>query len=295
MATALDVSPAGAPHPSPAELAALHSLAPVGKRPPLGRYIQQLWVRRHFITTLAVARVVARNHEDRLGVFWNVLRPLLLAAIYGLVFGVLLPNNTRPHNFIAFIVIGVIVFTYSGDCFTKGSRSITRNLHIVRALHFPKALLPIAQTMEEMIAALPGFVVMVVIVLSTGVTPNRHWIYIVPAFLLQTMFSLGLAFFAARVTVSIRDFAQLLPFILRLLFYLSGVFYDVTKFHHPAWLFYLVRINPFHVFIALDRQALLGGHYAPKSMWLLGLGWAVGLASLMFVFFWRAEERYGRE
>jgi teichoic acid transport system permease protein len=294
MATALGVSAADA-QPSPAELAARFSLAPVGRRPPLGRYVSQLWVRRHFITTLAVARVIARNHEDRLGVFWNVLRPLLLAAIYGLVFGVLLPNNTRPKNFIAFIVIGVIVFTFSGDCFTKGSRSITRNLHIVRALHFPKALLPIAQTLEESIATIPAFVVMIVIVLSTGVTPNRHWIYVIPAFLLQAMFSLGLAFFAARVTVSIRDFAQLLPFILRLLFYLSGVFYDVTKFHHPRWLFDAVRINPFHVFIAIDRQALLGGHYAPKIMWVYALAWAVGLCSVMFLFFWRAEERYGRE
>lgn len=294
MATAVDVSPAGA-QSSSAELADRYSLSRVGRRPPLGRYLKQLWVRRHFITTLAVARVLARNHEDRLGVLWNVLRPLLLAAIYGLVFGVLLPSNTRPHNFIAFIVVGVIVFTFSGDCFTKGSRSITRNLHIVRALHFPKALLPVAQTLEETIATIPAFIVMAIIVLSTGVTPNRHWIYVLPAFLMQAVFSLGLAFFAARVTVSIRDFAQLLPFILRLLFYLSGVFYDVNRFHHPHWLFHAVKINPFHLFIAVDRQALLGGHYASKEMWFIALAWAVGLCSVMFFFFWRAEERYGRE
>ncbi|MFL6240010.1 MAG: ABC transporter permease [Actinomycetes bacterium] len=295
MATAVDVSPAGVPQPSPAALADRYALTPVGRRPPLLRYLNQLWVRRHFITTLAVARVIARNHEDRLGVFWNVLRPLLLAAIYGLVFGVLLPSSTRPHNFTAFIVIGVIVFTFSGDTFTKGSRSITRNLHIVRALHFPKALLPVAQALEESIATIPAFVVMVLIVLATGVTPNRHWIYIAPAFLLQAVFSLGLAFFAARVTVSIRDFAQLLPFILRMLFYLSGIFYDINRFTHPAWLVYFVKGNPFHIFIAIDRQALLGGHYAPKIYWAYALAWAVGLCTVMFLFFWRAEERYGRE
>ena len=295
MATTLDVSPTGNPQPPPAELADRYALTPVGRRPPLGAYLSQLWARRHFITTLAVARVIARNHEDRLGVLWNVLRPLLLAATYGLVFGILLPSSTRPHNFIAFIVIGVIVFTYSQDCFVKGARAITRNLHIVRALHFPKALLPIAQTLEEAIATLPAFVVMVVIVLSTGVNPSLYWLYIIPAFLIQTVFSLGLAFFAARVTVSIRDFAQLLPFILRLFFYMSGVFYDVDKFHTHKWLFHLVKINPFHLFIAIDRQVLLGGHYATRSMWLMAFGWAAGLVVLMAIFFWRAEERYGRE
>ena len=226
---------------------------------------------------------------------WNVLRPLLLAAIYGVVFGVLLPSSTRPRNFTAFIVIGVIVFTFSSDCFVKGARSITRNLHIVRALHFPKALLPIAQTLEEAIATVPGFIVMMTIVFATGERPDQNWLLLLPAFCLQTLFSLGLAFFAARVTVSVRDFAQLLPFILRLLFYLSGVFYDVNRFHGNEILFKFVKLNPFHVFIAIDRQALLGGHYATRYTWMLAVAWAFGLMSLAFLFFWRAEERYGRE
>ena len=294
MATALDVNPAGVPQPT-SEVAERYSLTPVGRRPPLGRYVSQLWTRRHFITTLAVARVIARNHEDRLGVFWNVLRPLLLATIYGLVFGVLLPSSTRPKNYIAFMVIGVIVFTFSGDCFTKGSRAITRNRNIVRALHFPKALLPVAQILEETIATLPAFVVMVAIVLGTGVSPTRNWLLLIPAFVLQMMFSLGLAFFAARATVAVRDFAQLLPFIIRSLFYMSGVFYDVNRFGEHKWLFDIIKINPFHLFIAVDRQALLGGHYATTEMWLMTVGWAIGFSLLTFLFFWRAEERYGRE
>src|SRR3954453_11888979 len=270
MATAVDVSTAD-PHSSAAGLAAQHSLAPVGKRPPLGRYLQQLWVRRHFITTLAVARVVARNHEDRLGVLWNVVRPLLLSLIYGLVFGVLLPPSPRPSNWTAFIVIGVIVFTFSSDCLTKGSRSITRNLHIMRALHFPKALLPVAQTLEETIATLPAFIVLLVVVLATGADPKVTWLLLIPIVVLQGMFNLGFAFIAARITTSIRDFAQLIPFITRLLFYLSGIFYDVNKFHSPHVLFFFVKINPFHVYIALVRQALLGGDYAGPFMWLAGV------------------------
>jgi teichoic acid transport system permease protein len=294
MATAVDVSTADAPRSS-AELAEQHSLAPVGKRPPLGRYVNQLWVRRHFITTLAVARVVARNHEDRLGVLWNVVRPLLLSLIYGLVFGVLLPASTRPSNWTAFIVIGVIVFTFSSDCLTKGSRSITRNLHIVRALHFPKALLPVAQTLEETIATLPAFVVLMVVVLSTGADPSVSWLLLLPIVVLQAMFNLGLAFVAARITTSIRDFAQLIPFITRLLFYLSGIFYDVNKFHSHHILFVFVKINPFHVYIALVRQALLGGHYAGPFMWAAGALWATVFLGVAFVIFWASEERYGRE
>lgn len=294
MATAVDVSTADASSPAGA-LAAAHALSPVGKRPGLGRYLQQLWVRRHFITTLAVARVVARNHEDRLGVLWNVVRPLLLSLVYGLVFGVLLPKSTRPPNWTGFIVIGVIVFTFSSDCLTKGARSITRNLHIVRALHFPKALLPVAQTLEETIATLPAFGVLIVVVLATGENPAPRWLLILPVIALQAMFNLGLAFISARITTSIRDFAQLLPFITRLLFYLSGIFYDVRRFDSHQTLFFFVKMNPFHVYIALVRQALLGGAYAGPFMWLAGALWATVFMAAAFLVFWTSEERYGRE
>ena len=294
MSTAVDVSAADA-HRQAAELAARHSLSPVGKRPPLGRYVQQLWVRRHFITTLAVARVVARNHEDRLGVLWNVVRPLLLSLIYGLVFGVLLPASTRPRNWTAFIVIGVIVFTFSSDCLSKGSRSVTRNRNIVRALHFPKALLPVAQTLEETIATLPAFAILFVVVLATGADPALRWLLIIPVVVLQAMFNLGVAFVTARITTSIRDFAQLIPFLTRFLFYVSGIFYDVRKFHTHHTLFFFVKVNPFHVYIALARQALLGGHYAGRYMWMLGALWAAVFLVVAFLVFWAAEERYGRE
>ena len=65
-------------------------LVPVTGRPGLARYVQQLWQRRHFIWWQSRSRVVTGNDDSRLGAVWLILRPLLDATFYWLIFGVLL-------------------------------------------------------------------------------------------------------------------------------------------------------------------------------------------------------------
>lgn len=69
-------------------------LRPVCGRPPLGQYLVDLWRRRHFIWREAQSRVSTQNSGDRLGALWLVLRPLMDAAFYWLIFGVTL-NTSR--------------------------------------------------------------------------------------------------------------------------------------------------------------------------------------------------------
>ena len=127
--------------------------------------------------------------------------------------------------------------------------------------------------------------------------PSAAWAVLAPMMLLQTLFNLGMVFVVSRVTVHLRDFAQLLPFLTRIWFYLSGVFYAIdgtrTIQDHPA-LLKVLQINPPHVYITMARDAVMEGRWASSGQWLLGLAWALGLAVLGFLFFWHAEEVYGR-
>lgn len=291
--------------------AARHGLLPVGRRQPLGRYLRELWSHRQFVFELSRSRFVARNQQDRLGLFWNILRPAIQAAVYGVVFGLLFASSTRPHNWIAFITSGVFVWTFSSQIAGSGARAVTGNMGLVRALHFPRAALPISATLVELLAQIPVVGVLLVIVLLTGQEPSVYWLLVIPALLAQTLFNTGFSLFAARLTVHFRDFAQLLPFIMRLLFYLSGVFYTVNRF--PEWVRPILLGNPFWCYIEMFREATIGretshmegghtvyGHLPPEhaldpKVWLVGgtVGVVACVAGLLF--FWHAEERYGRE
>ena len=281
-------------------------LIKLGGRPALGRYLSLLWGRRHFAHELARQRFRAQNEEDRLGIAWTVLGPLINAAVYGLIFGLLLPSDTRPSNFVPFLVTGVFVFQFFSGCLSGGAKAIVGNMGLVRSLHFPRAVLPISLVLQQLYALMPMMAVLAVLVLATGEPITPRWLLVVPALALYALFNLGVAFLAARMTIHVRDLAQLIPFISRVFFYISGVFFSVDETvknrggELSALLGRAMEFNPVHVYIQLVRHGLVEpdpgkGPYATTETWLIGVGWGIGMVVVGFLYFWRAEERYGRE
>lgn len=285
-----------------ARLAAAYDLFALGGRPTLRAYLGQLAERRQFAVQLARSRFRSQNEADRLGAAWVVLLPTINAAVYYLVFGVLVTSTNRPEHFLAFLVTGVFTFQFFSGSLSDGAKSIINNRGLVRTLHFPRAVLPIAAVLQQMLALGPVVVVMCLIVLINGEKVTLHWLQLIPALSLMALFCTGVAFFAARLTIHVRDIAQLIPFINRLLFYTSGIFFAVSeRFGGHELLGRLLQINPVNVYITLVRDALLSrdagldGVRASALTWQLGMVWGVVMAVAGFVFFWRAEGLYGRD
>lgn len=278
-----------------AERARAAGLTRLGQRQPLRRYGEELWDRRYLMVELARSRFRAGNEQNRLGMAWVVLRPLLNAAVYGVVFGLILPSSTRPPNFVPFLVTGIFVFQFFGSCLNEGAKSITGNLGLVRTLHFPRILLPLSAVLQQVLALGPMMLVACLIALAFGEPLAWRWFALVPALVLMTMFNAGVAMAAGRATIHVRDIAQLLPFLTRLVFYTSGIFYSIERIGLPGPVALVARLNPVHVYISLARSALVSGQEASWHVWALGLAWAVVGLVAGTVFFWRAEERYGRE
>jgi teichoic acid transport system permease protein len=276
----------------------------LGGRPPLTGYLAELWQRRFFTVELARSRFRAENEADRLGVAWIVLRPLINAAVYGLVFGVILFSDSKPKDYLPFLVSGVFIFQYFAGSLADGARAIVANMGLVTSLHFPRAVLPISIVLQQLFGIIWMVLTLCVIVVANGDPVRVSWVMVVPVLALMTLFNLGVAFIAARMTIHLRDIAQLIPFVTRMFFYLSGIFVSIPKLvgvHHATWL-QVLEANPLYVFITLVRVALLGPsedvvgrHYDPARVWLYAVVWGFGLLTLGFLFFWRAEDEYGRE
>ncbi len=289
----LPVSTATSTVPS-SELAAQYGLSPSSARPSFGTYVRQLWQRRHFITAFATSRTATLYSGARLGQLWQVLTPLMNAAVYYFVFGVLFKTRGDIPNFEAFLVTGVFVFTFTQRSVTAGARAISGNLALIRALHFPRAALPLASTIVELQQMLVSMVVLFAIVLLTGEPLTWYWLLVIPVLLLQTVFNTGLSLALARIGAKVPDISQLLPFVTRTWLYLSGVLYSIPDRLSPGPLRDLMMANPAAVYIELVRDALMDSHDAPPYAWLLAVAWAVVLFCLGFWFFWGAEEKYGR-
>ena len=280
-----------------AEDAARAGLHKVGARPPFWTYLRQVWRRRQFIYQLARYRIEAQNGQNRLGMAWVLLKPMIDAIIYGTVFGYFLMRGNIPNHYIVFLVVGVFMFEFFSSCFISGSKSITRNANLVQSLSFPRMALPLALVTEKFLEFVPMLGIIFATVLVYGVRPESEWLLMIPVVALFTIFNTGVTMFTARLTVHFRDLTQLLPFVSRVLFYTSGVFFSMElAFAENPTILRVMEFQPVHEFLTLGRSVLLDepGFTAKPELWLYASVWAVVSIVVGSLFFWAAEERYGR-
>lgn len=273
------------------------NLTPTGKRPALATYVTEVWHKRSFIGAFATANLLSSYSKARLGQVWQVLTPILNVAVYWFVFGALLHTNRGIPNFLAFLVVGVFIFNFTQTAVLTGTRAISDRLDLIRALHFPRACLPIAFTVVQFQQLIISTVIMLVVIVATGVMPTWHWILIIPLLACQFIFNAGLSLAVARIGARVTDVSQLMPFITRTWLYCSGLFYSIhsiTK-QHAAWIALPLEYNPAALFIDLSRTLLGVSDGTPTHhAWLALAGWSVAVGIGGFIFFWRAEEQYGR-
>ncbi len=266
----------------------------LGVRPSLWNYLTDVWRRRDFAKEIASGEVRGQNMDTVLGNVWHILNPLLMAGVYMLIFGVIL-DIARADNFPAFIVVGVFVFHFSQKTIMSGARSITANEGLIRSIRFPRAVLPLSTVLGHTFAFVPSVVIMLIIAVSTGERINVWWLLLVPIFLVQLLFNVGATFIVARLTDLFRDLTNVLPFVFRLLFYMSGVLYSVDRFVDAGLMREAFNYNPFFVYVSLMRGPVLA-EFEPldPQLAIIGVVWALVLLVAGFLFFRAGEERYGR-
>jgi len=280
------------------EYALSHGLKKVGARPGLVRYVREALTRIDFAYTLASYGNEATNAKSRLGSWWNILLPTIQAATYGLIFGLIL-GSSKPDNFLPFLFTGVFLFSYVQGSFTNGAGSIVNRSGLVRSLSFPRVLMPLSVVMAQTIALVPQLLVLAVILVAVQgfASVTFGWLMMIPLLALMFVFNFGLAMIMARVTVHVQDLNKLVPFITRIMFYVSGVFFSLEKiFNNPESLWAkLIQLNPIFEFLNLARGYLVQGYQVRAEEWIAVSLWSFGLAFVGLIFFWSAEERYGRE
>lgn len=276
-----------------------HGLTVTGAPPSLPAYARLLWAHRAFIVAHADAKVSSTLGDTRLGSLWQVLTPLVNAALYYLIFGLVLDAEGGAGNFIPYLCIGVFLFGFTQSMVQAGAGAISANLGLIRALYFPRAGLPLSAAVAEVRNLLASMAVLLGIVLLAGTPMSWQWLLMVPVLALQTIFTAGLAMFVARLGARLTDIRRLLPYVMRIWLYLSAVVYPVTAFgdHVQGWQLRVLEANPLLVYIELARHALLERVELagpPALLWLEAVGWALAAGLGGFLYFGRGETAYGR-
>lgn len=276
---------------SDANLIALHA------RLPLVPYLRSMWRRRDFAVALPVEELRASHQNTLLGNVWHLANPMLMVGVYYLVFAVVLDVHRRTDNYVLWMMIGVFTFGLTNKCVTGGATSIAKNQGLMRAIRFPRALLPVSVLVSKLLTFGFEISVLIVVALVTGEPVTLRWLALPLVVLTHSAFNLGGAFVAARLNDSYRDVEQIIPFVFRLLTYVSGVMIPLDPFlsgeQGTAVVREAIRLNPLYSMINLYRWSIMG---LPMSVGeaIRVVVIAVAALALGFAFFRAAETRYGR-
>lgn len=257
-------------------------------------YTRRLFERRHFILAYARSRSLSRGRNMFLGRTWLILQPILDVAVYAFIFGYVLHVSRGMDNFIGFLTIGVIYLKFATGGLTAGTSIIRGSKGLISSFNFPTAAVPISTTIKQMIDHAIPAVIAIIGALLFQLDQGISWtiVLVIPLYFLIHCFSLGCMFIVGRATAFIPDLSSVVGVINRGLFFISGVFFDLSKFDKNPHIQAIMEANPIYQFLTAVRQLVLDGEVPPLGTWLYIAAWSFGLLIIGYFYFWQAEERY---
>src|SRR5213595_2335516 len=174
--------------------------------------------------------VQAKYRGSLLGVAWTLANPVLLMAVYLLVFSVLwkTPFGSAGHYGL-FLLVGLSAWIFFAASVQSASRSMLDNANLIRKTRFPRQLVPLSVVATHLIS----FAVMLVglLALNFALLPRvrgTEWLAL-PLALAVVAFTCGLALTIASLNVLFRDIEFLVAALLLPLFFLTPVLYPLDS------------------------------------------------------------------
>lgn len=269
-------------------------LTELRSRPQFFRYLVQLWRSRHFIYAKARTTAFSRGRDRYLGGLWELLDPIFQVSVYAVIFGFILNVSRGMDNFIGFLVLGVIYFGFLSTGIAAGSGLIKGSRGLISSFKFPRAALICSTALKNLLNSIVPAILAVIIAVLFQLDKPIHWTsaLVIPLFLLIQVFNFGVTCFVARATAFVPDLQSLVNLIRRGLFFISGVFFTISRFDTHPVLESVVEANPLYQFLMAIRSCVLEGVIPSLAVWGYLSVWSFSLAALGILFFWQAEERY---
>ncbi len=220
---------------------------------PAVRGLLRLWTQhRHLTLALARREITDRYVGQMLGLAWAVCHPLLLMAVYILIFGYVFKVRVGgtvdlPLDYTVYMLTGLIPWLMVNECLNKGCATVVGNSNLVKQVVFPLEVLPVKGVLATLF---PQSVSMGILILYVFLTSGGlPWTYaLLPALVvLQVLFVLGLVFGLAALSPFFRDLKDFVQVFSVVGVYLVPVVYLPNMVPHVFRPF--LYVNPFSYLI----------------------------------------------
>lgn len=214
----------------------------------------------------AKAELKSEVADSRLNWLWWVIEPLAFMLIYTFVFGIIFENKT-PY-FASFVMIGVAAWDFFNRMISGSSKLIINNRDLVTKVYLPKYILLFSKSLTYLFKMAISLTLAFILMICQGVPFSWTIILIIPIILVLYIICFGIGMILMHFGVTLNDLGNLTNIGLKMLFYLSGVFFNIGEKLSGPVAFILLRINPIAFCMNELRNVTVFGTL-PNFLWLL--------------------------
>ncbi len=234
----------------------------------LARPFAELWRFRDLVMLLVQRDLKVRYKRSVLGMGWTLLNPLLQMVVYTLVFSTIM--RVGVPQFPVFLLSGLLPWTMISVSIIGSAHTLLNNQGLIRKVAVPQMVYPLAVVASKLVDLVLSLIPFAVLAIALGRPPTLAWLFVIPAILVATVFSAGLALLFSTLTVFYRDMRHLIDIVIQVWFYVTPVLYPASyleKLPYPA-LRWVLAANPATPIVRCFQLPLYEG--VPPDAALLG-------------------------
>lgn len=231
------------------------------------RFINDLKRYKNYILYATWAELKTEVINSYLGWAWMVLEPLAFMLIYVFIAGVIF--KSKVEYFPVFVFIGLSIWNFFNKNVVASVKLVSTNRDTVTKVYLPKFVLLLVKMGVNFFKMMVSFLLVAIFIAiyKIPITWNVLWFF--PIIITVVIFTFGVCTIMLHFGVFAEDLTNLTNIFLRMLFYMTGVFYDLsTRLQNVVYRTMLLDLNPLANFIYNMRNVLIYSSH-PVGMWTL--------------------------
>lgn len=221
------------------------------------RFFQNIKKYYRYAIRSAKAELKSEVADSYLNWLWWIIEPFCFMLIYVFVFGYIFKSK-EPH-FASFIYIGLSIWQFFKRMITGSVKLIVSNRDLVTKVYIPKYILLLSKSFTYLFKMGISFLIAFGLMLAQGVTITWHIVLLIPILIVLYILSFGIGMILMNYGVVLNDLVNFTNIGLQMLFYVSGIFYNLRTKIGGIVAYYLLRLNPAAFLIDEARKCMLEG------------------------------------
>lgn len=245
------------------------------------REIKDIIKWRELLWQMVGREVKARYKQSILGYFWVILNPLAQMLVMSFAFSIIMriPTNAAGNvPYSLFLFVALLPWNLFASSLSSATATLVSSSSLITKVYFPRTILVLSTIIAKIVDFLFANIIFVIYMLAYHIPITLNILWIIPIFIIQQIFTIGLSLFFSAANLLYRDIQYLLNMIILLWMYATPVFYPADLV--PQKFRIVFQLNPMAVIINAYRQTILGGG-APNYLSLL-IAFILSLVVLLF-------------